>query len=86
MLLVMPYGILRGHLVEAYFHWPSFHLYVASYSDADWAHDLIDCQLISGYCKFMGGNLVTWCSKNRRWLLALVLRLSIGLWLTQHVG
>ena len=36
------------------------HLNVEVYTDADWAGSTIDRRSISGYCSFVGGNLVTW--------------------------
>ena len=35
------------------------------YSDADWAGAKTDRRSISGYCTFIGGNLVTWRSKKQ---------------------
>ncbi|XP_028101271.1 uncharacterized protein LOC114300609 [Camellia sinensis] len=37
-------------------------LSVTAFSDADWAGSWIDCHSTSGYCTFVGGNLVNWCS------------------------
>ena len=39
------------------------HLLVEAYSDADWAGSVTDRRSTSGYCTFVGGNLVTWRSK-----------------------
>ena len=41
------------------------HLQVEVYTDADWAGSLTDRRLTSGYCTFVGGNLVTWRSKKQ---------------------
>ena len=41
------------------------HLGVESYTDADWAGCLDDRRSTSGYCTFVGGNLVTWRSKKQ---------------------
>lgn len=38
---------------------------VVSYSDADWAGSKADRKSTSGYCTFIGGNLVTWRSKKQ---------------------
>ncbi|KAL5857491.1 hypothetical protein ACOSQ3_004949 [Xanthoceras sorbifolium] len=41
------------------------HLQVEIYTDADWAGSVSDRRSTSGYCAFVGGNLVTWRSKKQ---------------------
>ena len=36
------------------------------YTDADYAGSVVDCRSISGYCTFLGGNLITWRSKKQK--------------------
>jgi hypothetical protein len=40
-------------------------LQVECYTDADWAGSIDDRRSTSGYCTFVGGNLVTWRSKKQ---------------------
>ena len=39
------------------------HLQVEIYTDADWAGSITDRRSTSGYCTYVGGNLVSWRSK-----------------------
>ena len=36
-----------------------------AYTDADYAGSVVDRRSTSGYCTFLGGNFVTWRSKNQ---------------------
>lgn len=38
---------------------------IYGYCDADWAGDVTDRRSTTGYCMFVGGNLVTWKSKKQ---------------------
>ena len=40
-------------------------LVLEAYTDADYAGSLVDRRSTSGYCTFLGGNLVTWRSKKQ---------------------
>lgn len=44
---------------------PRGHLQIETYTDADWAGSVVDRRSTSGYCSFVGGNLVTWRSKKQ---------------------
>ncbi|KAI3421371.1 uncharacterized protein J3R85_012404 [Psidium guajava] len=44
---------------------PRGHLQIEAYTDADWAGSIVDRRSTSGYCSFVGGNLVTWRSKKQ---------------------
>ena len=41
------------------------HTHIECFSDADWAGSKIDRRSTSGYCVFVGGNLVSWKSKKQ---------------------
>ncbi|XP_042511753.1 uncharacterized mitochondrial protein AtMg00810-like [Macadamia integrifolia] len=41
------------------------HLRIKGYTDADWAGSVFDRRSTSGYCTFVGSNLVTWRSKKQ---------------------
>jgi hypothetical protein len=41
------------------------HLQIEAYTDVDWARSITDRRSTSGYCSFVGGNLVTWRSKKQ---------------------
>ena len=40
-------------------------LSIESYTDADYAGSIVDRRSTTGYCTFLGGNLVTWRSKKQ---------------------
>jgi hypothetical protein len=58
-------------------------LQVECYTDADWAGALDDRRSTSGYCAFVGGNLVTWRSKKQS--VVLPLKRNSGRWLMECV-
>ncbi|KAJ9688831.1 hypothetical protein PVL29_014468 [Vitis rotundifolia] len=62
------YGILRylkGTPGKGLLYENRGHLQVDVFTDADWAGSVIDRRSTSGYCTFVGGNLVTWWSKKQ---------------------
>ena len=40
-------------------------LALEAYTEADYANSIMDRRSITGYCTFLGGNLITWRSKKR---------------------
>ena len=41
------------------------HHEIMAYSDADWAGDTLDRKSTTGFCTFVGGNVMTWRSKKQ---------------------
>nr|XP_017187364.2 uncharacterized protein LOC108173209 [Malus domestica] len=41
------------------------HTHISGYTDADWVGNALDRKSITGFCTFVGGNLVTWKSKKQ---------------------
>lgn len=61
------------------------HTTVTDFSDADWAVCPFDRNSTTGYCDFVGGNLVSWKSKNSLCCQDLVQNQNIKLWPRLHV-
>ncbi|RDX89814.1 Sodium/hydrogen exchanger 7, partial [Mucuna pruriens] len=62
------------------------HASIIGYTDAHGAGDVGDRRSTTDYCVFIGGNVISWKSKNRLWLQGLVPKQNIVLWLIQHVN
>ena len=56
---------LKNALGRDLFYWSSGHLRIEGYIDADWTGSPSDRKSTTGYCTFIGGNLVTWRSKKQ---------------------
>ena len=56
---------LKGSLGKGLWFKPNQHISVEGYCDADWASNIDDGRSTSGYCIFVGGNLVSWRSKKQ---------------------
>uniref|UniRef100_A0A2N9FPR9 Integrase catalytic domain-containing protein n=1 Tax=Fagus sylvatica TaxID=28930 RepID=A0A2N9FPR9_FAGSY len=56
---------LKNALGRGLFYRSSGHLRIEGYTDADWAGSPSDRKSTTGYCTFIGGNLVTWRSKKQ---------------------
>lgn len=61
-------------------------LSVEGYTAADWAGSIDDRRSTTRYLSFVGGNLVTWQSKNKELWLDLVQKLSTEVWLQECVS
>ena len=55
---------LKGTLSHGLTFSPSS-LQLQAYSDSDWARDSRDRKSTSGYCVFLGSNLISWCAKKQ---------------------
>src|SRR5436189_964740 len=58
-------GYLKGSPGRGLWFRRHGHLRVEGYCDADWASCIDDRRSTSGYCVFVGGNLVSWRSKKQ---------------------
>ncbi|XP_024313242.1 uncharacterized protein LOC106865836 isoform X1 [Brachypodium distachyon] len=56
---------LKGCLGKGLLYTRQGNVQVECYTDADWAGSLDDRRSTSGYCTFVGGNLVSWRSKKQ---------------------
>jgi hypothetical protein len=56
---------LKGCPGQGLLYKSSGNLQIECYTDADWAGSLDDRRSTSGYCTFVGGNIVTWRSKKQ---------------------
>jgi hypothetical protein len=56
---------LKGSLGRCLLFKANVHLNIDGYCDADWASCLDDRRSTSGFCVFVGENLVSWRSKNQ---------------------
>ena len=56
---------LKAHLDHGLLYKANGHLWVEAYTDADWARSSSDKKSTTGYCNFLGGNLITWRSKKQ---------------------
>ena len=56
---------LKAHPGRGLFYRSNGHLRVEAFTDADWAGSPSDRRSTTGYCTFIGGNLVTWKSKKQ---------------------
>lgn len=56
---------LKGTLGKGLMFRKRDNLQIEVYTDTDWASSTTDRHSTSGYCTFIGGNLVTWRSKKQ---------------------
>ena len=56
---------LNGTVDHGLAFYPSQHLFITGYSDSDWA-DSFDMRFTSGFCVYLGNNLVSWLAKKQQ--------------------
>ena len=56
---------LKAYLGRGILYKANGHLRVEAYTDADWVGSTSDRKSTTGYCTFLGGNLITWRSKKQ---------------------
>ena len=56
---------VKGILGQGVLYENKGHTQIVGYSDADWAGSPIDRRSTSGYCVFIGGNLIFWKNKKQ---------------------
>ena len=56
---------LKGTISRGILMCKNEHFKIEGYSDSDWAGNALDRRSTTGYCTFVGGNLVTWKSKKK---------------------
>src|SRR2546421_380012 len=57
---------LRGSLDHGIWMGKNESTEIVGYCDADWAGDRVDRRSTTGYCTFIGGNMVTWKTKKQK--------------------
>ncbi|XP_048440198.1 uncharacterized mitochondrial protein AtMg00810-like [Pyrus x bretschneideri] len=57
---------LKGSIGRGIIMHNNYSTTISGYMDADWARNAIDRKSTTGYCTFVGGNLVTWKSKKQQ--------------------
>lgn len=55
---------IKGSMHQGHVFSPS-PLLLTAYSDADWAGSHMDRRSTTGFCLFLGSNLISWCSKKQ---------------------
>ncbi|XP_050378264.1 uncharacterized mitochondrial protein AtMg00810-like [Argentina anserina] len=56
---------LKGSMTKGIFMKKHSHFKHEGYTDLDWAGNVLDRKFTTGFCTFVGGNLVTWKSKKQ---------------------
>ena len=56
---------VKGTLGQGTLYENKGHIQIVDYSDSDWASSPTDKRSTSGYCVFIGGNLIFWKSKKQ---------------------
>ena len=76
---------LKGSPVMGIWMKKNYSSQIMGYCDADWVGNSEDRRSTTGYCMFVGGNLVAWKSKKQHVVSRSMLKRNIELWQPQQV-
>ncbi|XP_050160426.1 uncharacterized mitochondrial protein AtMg00810-like [Malus sylvestris] len=73
---------LKGSIGRGILMHNNSHTHISGYTDADRVGNSLDRKSTTGFCMFMGGNLVTWKSKKQSIVLHVAYAIEVGRYVT----